>query len=95
MSNLVMDEPHAVRWARRELKRLMMLDYTKWHWTEDGVFTICGVLIPIGLDLPGTCFPECYDWFEIVDCERCKCSIQSGRETVAGAGAGYTRMEDL
>lgn len=68
-----MIEIHAVRWARRALKRLMTLDYTKWHATRDGDFTFCGILIPIGLR--GTFLPETDDWMGRVDCLRCLASL--------------------
>ncbi len=60
---------HAVRWARRELKRLFTLDYTKWHGTADSKFTLCGIPIPLGLR--GTFFPETDDDINRVDCKRC------------------------
>lgn len=63
-------DPHAARWARRRLKRMFDMDWTRWHWTEDARFTACGVSIPIGLD-GGTQFPETDDEMSRVDCRRC------------------------
>ena len=65
-----MIEPHAVRWARRELKREESLDYTKWHYTVDASFTACHRPIPIGLE--GTFLPETDDLLERVDCLLCQ-----------------------
>lgn len=62
--------PHAVRWARRELKHLFDMDWTQWHWTEDASFTLCGVAIPIAL--PGGSFcPDTDDEESRVTCRRC------------------------
>jgi hypothetical protein len=61
---------HAVRWARRELKRMFTLDYSKWHVTDNGNFTICGLPIPVGLR--GTTLPETDDDLYRVDCGRCR-----------------------
>jgi len=60
---------HAVRWARRKLKRLMTLDYTKWHGTKDAQLTFCGRPIPLGLE--GTFLPETDDDLTRMDCKRC------------------------
>lgn len=71
---------HAVRWARRELKRLMTLDYTKWHGTENADFTFCGRPIPIGLE--GTFLPETDDDLSIIDCKYCANQLRD-EETVS------------
>lgn len=61
-------KPHAVRWARRKVKNEM--DYTRWHWTTDARFTICGTPIPVGLK--GTLLPELCEQSDVVDCKRCE-----------------------
>jgi len=62
----------AVRWARRELKRAMSLDYSKWHRLEgDWGFTVCGLVIPLGL--AGTFLPELDDDLKKVTCSKCLC----------------------
>jgi hypothetical protein len=53
--------PHAVRWAQGRLKRAMgEIQWTKWHWTENGNMTLCHY--PVVLfgadDVP---FPETID----------------------------------
>jgi len=72
-----MSDPHAVRWATRELKRLMDLDYTKWHYTNDASFTVCGLSIPVGND-NGTFLPETDDEVSRVNCKKCLGRITQG-----------------
>lgn len=73
MSN---DFPHAVRWSRHTLVReLNTPQYTKWHWTEDGDFTICGRPIPIGID-GGTFCPDIDDNLLRVTCKQCMAKIK-------------------
>ena len=64
-----MTEPHAVRWARRMLRRTGEYEYTTWHWTLDADRTVCGCPIPVGLE--GTFFPETHDEAAQVTCARC------------------------
>ena len=64
-----MTDPHAVRWARRKVRREM--DYTKWHWTEDARFTICHRIIGLAFD-QGTFLPETSDETEDVTCYFCR-----------------------
>jgi len=62
---------HAVRWARRYLKRAFTYDWTRWHATEDSNLTLCGVAIPIAM-AGGTFFPETDDELLFrLDCKRC------------------------
>lgn len=63
-------EPHAVRWYRRVLRGQMREDWTRWHWTENASFTVCGVPIPIGID-GGSFLPETDDDLRVVDCKHC------------------------
>jgi hypothetical protein len=63
-----MGNAHAVRWARRKV--CGVLDYTRWHWTEDGRFTLCHWSIPLGV--PVTFLPETHEDVAIVDCTQCK-----------------------
>lgn len=65
-----MSELFAVRWARRELKRMFTMDYTKWHGSQDGsMFTFCGLAVPIGL--AGTFLPETDSNINKVNCRKC------------------------
>lgn len=66
-----MNEQYAVRWAIRPLKRMWSICWTKWHWTLNGDFTLCGRPIVIGReDVP--MLPECDDRQERIDCVVCK-----------------------
>jgi len=56
---------HAVRWARRRVRNYP--DYTKWHYTEDDNFTICGFPIILAVE---TFFPEIEE-LEKVNCKKC------------------------
>lgn len=62
--------PHAIRWALREVKREMRLDYTRWHWTEDADRTVCGRAIPVGGSI--AFLPETDERREHVTCKGCK-----------------------
>ena len=68
------DDPHAVRWARRALKHMFTLDYTKWHWTEDSTVTLCGARIQIGCD-GGTFLPETDELKSTVTCRHCVAAL--------------------
>ena len=64
-----MSETFAVRWARRPLKRMFTMDYTKWHGSKDGtMFTFCGIPVPVMLE--GTFLPETDD-IQKVNCRKC------------------------
>jgi len=68
------DPPYATRWAIRPLKRAWSIQWTKWHWTTNGDFTLCGRAIVIGReDVP--MFPETDDEVKRVDCASCKKSL--------------------
>jgi predicted RNA-binding Zn-ribbon protein involved in translation (DUF1610 family) len=58
-------EPHAVRWASRKVRN--ELDYTRWHYTDNGNFTACErpILLAVATLLPET------DDTEKVDCHNC------------------------
>lgn len=60
-------DPHAVRWTLRKVGGEHQ--YTKWHWTDDAVVTVCGVIIRFG---EIQIFPETDDDIERVDCKHCK-----------------------
>ena len=63
------DDPHAVRWARRALKHMRTLDYTRWHRAENCYFTLCGLGIQVGCE--GTFLPEIDDRKSQVTCKHC------------------------
>lgn len=66
-----MDEQHAVRWAIRPLKRMFTIQWTKWHWTPNADFTLCGrPIVTCREDVP--MFPETDERKEKVDCVVCK-----------------------
>jgi hypothetical protein len=64
----VMEEPHAVRWARRKVRG--EYEWTRWHYTVDSSMTVCGLPIRLGNE-QGTFLPETDD-AERTDCCRCK-----------------------
>lgn len=68
------DESYAVRWAQRQYKiKLLGYIWTKWHWTNDSNFTLCGCNIPVGKGDNLPLFPETnYDGFDIVECKNCR-----------------------
>jgi hypothetical protein len=67
-------DSHTVRWARRQVRGKP--DYTRWHWTEDGRFTLCNWSIPLGL-ANGTFLPETHEDVAIVDCTQCKRKLEA------------------
>lgn len=77
IDELLAGDPHACRWARRKIKRMFDMDWSRWHWTTDGSFTLCGVPIPIGLD-GGTMFPETDELPAKVDCRKCRRRLSQG-----------------
>lgn len=62
-------EPYAVRWVKRLAVRINQPEYSQWHWTKDGNFTSCGVVIPI-VSTDGY-VAETDDLREKVTCKRC------------------------
>lgn len=72
-----MEEPHAVRWARRTVRHEW--EYSRWHWTQDAHLTLCGRIIPIAM-ITGTFLPETDSEEEMVNCRLCR-----KRLTLAGA----------
>lgn len=66
-----MDEEFATRWARREIKWLGDMNWTRWHWTKGGRFTLCGCSIPLAIG-GGTFLPEMDDSLEKVTCKHCR-----------------------
>jgi hypothetical protein len=68
-------ECYAVRWARRMLAWCNEPDWTKWHWTEDGVETLCRW--PIRLGAEGSFLPETDEAVERVDCLHCRRAVRN------------------
>lgn len=75
-------EPHAVRWAKREVRNEP--DYTRWHWTTGACLTLCGVLISLISD-GWPHLPETDERIEIVDCRRCLAALKLKRQGRAQA----------
>ena len=71
-------EPHAVRWAQREIKSQFTTQYSKWHWTTDANLTLCGrhIMLISGLAM----LPETHEDAGKVTCERCKVLLVRARE---------------
>ena len=69
-------ETYAVRWAQRFVMRYGEVQWTKWHWTGDGMFTACGRPIVIGAADNCPMFPETDERAERVTCQRCKTRAQ-------------------
>ena len=63
-------DSHAVRWATNEAEVMYLKKYTKWHYTLDATFTICGRLIVVGGN-GGRFLPETDDEVSRVDCKQC------------------------
>lgn len=89
------DGPHAVRWARRELRRMVDMDWTRWHYSSDSTWTACGVIVGIGL--AGTAVPETANVSK-VDCKRCLKAMNDSVKTARDLGLitadGVARWED-
>lgn len=67
-------DEHAVRWSQRESKNISLPDFcewTKWHWTANGDFTICGWMIIVGRPGNVPMFPETDERAERVNCGNC------------------------
>jgi hypothetical protein len=64
-------EPHAVRWAQRDIRSRLETEYSKWHWTTDATETLCGRRIMLIADGPAM-LPETSDDTEHVDCKQCR-----------------------
>jgi hypothetical protein len=62
-----MSNGFATRWIKH--KNLGNNGYTKWHWTEDGIMTLCNNMIPLGSNL--NFIPETDDEEETVNCKKC------------------------
>lgn len=73
-----MTQPHAVRWAQREIKSRFDMQYSKWHWTTDAYSTICGRPIQLISDGPAM-LPETHDDKEQVTCKYCKKLLEEHR----------------
>lgn len=67
-----MDEPHAVRWAQKYNHPLKYIQWTRWHWTTDSNFTLCGHIIVLGACDECPLFPETSELEEQVNCFFCK-----------------------
>lgn len=65
-----MDEPHAVRWITRTVDGGAIEFYSKWHWSKDGVKTLCNRYIAVCTEY--SFLPECEDDPEIVECNCCR-----------------------
>jgi hypothetical protein len=63
-------EPHAVRWAQRDIRSRFETEYSKWHWTLDASWTLCGRQIQLIADGPAM-LPDTHDDPEHVTCRRC------------------------
>lgn len=53
----LLDGPHAVCWAQRYIRpkrgmygRNFGVQWTKWHWTIDANWTLCGLMVTLGTD---------------------------------------------
>jgi hypothetical protein len=59
-------EPHAVRWALREVRN--ELQYTRWHWSDVDCWTLCGHVVRLAV---ATFLPETDEDVGRVDCGQC------------------------
>lgn len=66
-----MSNSHAVRWSWRWIERLKAVQWTKWHWTNDADFTLCGYPIVIGGCNDCPLMPETDERTEKVNCKKC------------------------
>jgi hypothetical protein len=64
-------EPHAVRWAQRDISSRFETQYSLWHWTTDASTTVCGRPIMLMADGPAL-LPETNDDPAKVTCIRCR-----------------------
>lgn len=70
----VEEEACAIRWAIRISAGVhKKIEYSKWHWTEDGGSTLCGCYIPLEGILN---FPETHESSDTVTCKRCKLKLK-------------------
>jgi hypothetical protein len=67
--------PRAVRWANREIRRSFKPDYTRWHITDNGTTTRCGLRVLIGAAI--TPLPQDDD-IQAATCRRCLRSCARG-----------------
>ncbi|WP_256646503.1 hypothetical protein [Thermomonas paludicola] len=80
-----MTEQHAVRWAKREIKRrLSEVEYTRWHWTRDAQTTLCNRRICLISD-ESPMLPETSDNADRVTCKRCRSLLQPNVEVTGAA----------
>ena len=72
-----MEDPqeYAVRWAQRFMWGGIKVKYTKWHWTKDSDFTLCGHPVVI---LPDRCpvMPQTDGDPATVECSRCRLLLE-------------------
>ena len=73
------DDPHAVRWYRRWIKRDFRKEWGRWHWTDDADMTVCGIRIRIGIE-GGSFLPETDDEVQTVTCKRCLAVLSRRRD---------------
>lgn len=66
------NEPHAVSWPASHGNR-MLQQTTRWHWTKDASFTLCGRVIPLMGE--GWMLPDTKDEPEAVTCKRCLAAL--------------------
>ena len=83
-------EPHAVRWAQRDVRSRFDTEYSRWHWTTDATKTLCGRRIMLIADGPAL-LPETRDDAAHVDCNQCRKLLPDnaaarGRPTEANNG---------
>ena len=70
-------EAHAVRWAIRWMEKMKYVQWSKWHWTNDANFTICGYPIIIGQCDDCPLMPEHDERAEKVTCKKCIAALKT------------------
>ena len=87
-------EPHAVRWAQREILGSFEMQYSKWHWTLDASLTLCNR--PIQLIADGTALlPETHDDPAKVTCKRCAKLLSYNASLTGGRAFSPVRVEAI
>lgn len=76
-------EPHAVRWAQREIRSRHDIEYSAWHWTLNASMTLCGRTIQLIADGPAL-LPETRDDADRVTCKRCRRLLAHNAEITGG-----------
>lgn len=71
-------EPHAVSWPASHGNK-MLQQTTRWHWTTDASFTLCGRVIPLMGD--GWMLPNTHDEKSKVNCTICRKKL-SGADNI-------------